>query len=82
MAHKNYYGEGSAQRGGWQLVTLPRLRELGGETKIGYRIHPERTEPPVLGGEPGTVWIGSRGVFRRGDRGNASAGILLERGRG
>ena len=33
-------------------------------------------------GEPGTVWIGSRGVFRRGDRGNASAGILLERGRG
>ena len=55
---------------------------MGGETKIGYRIHPERTEPPVLGGEPGTVWIGSRGVFRRGDLGNASAGILLERGRG
>lgn len=34
---------------------------MGGETKIGYRIHPARTEPPVLGGEPGTVWIGSRG---------------------
>lgn len=59
-------------------MTLPRLRELGGETKIGYRIHPERTEPPRPRGEPGTVWIGSRGCSAEAIGGNASAGILRE----